>query len=173
MCWLVIYNITTIIILDAGVELGPLLGTKETKTDGPKILPASSITDGNNTLPAVDVSNELNPDEDQTKENAKITKSEGPQIIHENSPTAGNAITALDTSNELNLDKVQTKERETPESSNIDAKSDQTSIPYSADQPGLSLTVPGTDQWRSDGNTAINSHCQSFGLNIVKRQLFS
>ena len=78
-----LYNITAIIILDAVEELGTLLGDKEIKTDGVQIIPANSYRDGN-TIPAVDVCNELDPDKTQTKEDTKVTKCEGSQIIPEN-----------------------------------------------------------------------------------------
>ena len=153
-----IYNITTIIILDAGEELGTLLGDKEIKTDGVQIIPANSYRDGN-TIPAVDVCNELDPDKTQTKEDTKVTKCEEPKIIPENSSTPGNVITALDTSNELNLDKVQTSEGETLKSNKIDVKLDQTSTPSSSDQQGLSVTLPKTDEWRLKGIITFNFHC--------------
>ena len=73
-------------------------------------------------------------------------------MVSGNIPTAGNASTPLNISNELNQDKIQTKEVETLKSNKIDAKSDQTSIPSSADQDYLSVTVPKTDPWRSRGN---------------------
>ena len=161
MCWHAIYNIITIIILDAGIELGPLLDGKETKTGGPQIIPINSNVDGN-TIPAVDVSNELNPNEVQTKEDNKVTKCEGPQSIPEKLPTAGNAITAFDTPIEPNLGKVQPKEGETLKSNNIDVKSDQPSIPSLADQQGLHVTVPRNGLWRSEGNITFNSHCYDF-----------